>query len=133
MFPCRSIIELAVGSGQFAVGAFEDLEVWQRAARLSAELYKELQGLKDYGFRDQITRAGLSVASNIAEGMERATAADKRRFLVIAKGSCGELRTQSYIGIDIGYINREVGMRWIQETREMSAMLVGLIRSLNRR
>lgn len=133
MFRCRLIIELAVGSGQFAVGAFEDLEVWQRAARLSAELYKELQGLKDYGFRDQITRAGLSVASNIAEGMERATAADKQRFLVIAKGSCGELRTQSYIGIDIGYINREVGMRWIQETREMSAMLVGLIRSLNRR
>ena len=115
------------------MGAFEDLEVWQRAARLSAELYKELQGLKDYGFRDQITRAGLSVASNIAEGMERATAADKQRFLVFAKGSCGDLRTQSHIGIDIGYINREVGMRWIQETREMSAMLVGLIRSLNRR
>ena len=115
------------------MGAFEDLEVWQRAVKLSAALYKELQGLKDYGFRDQITRAGLSIASNIAEGMERATAADKQRLLVIAKGSCGELRTQCYIGIDIGYINRETGTRWIQETRELSAMLVGLIRSLNRR
>jgi four helix bundle protein len=115
------------------VGAFEDLEVWQRATKLSAELYKELQGLKDYGFRDQITRAGLSVASNIAEGMERSTAADKQRFLTIAKGSCGELRTQCYIGIDIGYVDREIGTHWIQETREISAMLVGLIRSLDRR
>jgi len=50
---------------------FEDLEVWKRAARLSAEIYKDMGNLKDFGFRDQVTRAGLSIPSNIAEGYER--------------------------------------------------------------
>lgn len=111
---------------------FEDLEVWKRAARLSADLYRYFAESRDYGFRDQITRAGLSISSNIAEGMERQTATDKARFLTIAKGSCGELRTQIYIGMEIDYIDREQGKRWIQETQELSAMLVGLSRSLKR-
>jgi len=55
---------------------FEDLEVWKRAARLSANIYKELARLKDYSFRDQITRSGLSVPSNIAEGFERGSILD---------------------------------------------------------
>lgn len=50
---------------------FEDLEVWKRAARLSSNLYKNLKDLRDFGFRDQITRSGLSIPSNIAEGFER--------------------------------------------------------------
>ncbi len=53
------------------VARFEELDVWKRSARLSAEIYKTLAELKDYGFRDQITRAGLSIPSNIAEGYER--------------------------------------------------------------
>ena len=84
----------------------------------------------DFGFKDQITRSGLSVPSNIAEGMTRGTAKDKRHFLLIAKGSCAELRTQIYIGIDIGYIEKASGNRWIQETREIAAMLSGLIGKL---
>lgn len=108
---------------------FEDLEVWKRSARLSAELYKELRELQDWGFRDQITRAGLSIPSNIAEGIERISAQDCIRFLEYAKGSCGELRTQVYIGIEINYIAKELGDRWVRETREISAMLVGLIRA----
>ncbi len=75
---------------------FEKLEVWKRSARLSAELYIEFRELKDFGFKDQITRAGLSVPSNIAEGMSRETEREKYRFLSIAKGSCAELRTQIY-------------------------------------
>jgi len=86
--------------------------------------------LKDYGFRDQITRSGLSIPSNIAEGMERISDKEKERFLDIAKASCAELRTQTYIGIDIGYIDIKVGNGWIKETREISAMLVGLIHSI---
>jgi four helix bundle protein len=109
---------------------FEKLQVWKRSARLSAELYKTLRDLRDFGFKDQITRSGLSVPSNIAEGMVRGTAKDKRRFLLIAKGSCAELRTQIYIGIDIGYIEKSSGSRWIQETREIAAMLSGLISKL---
>ena len=106
---------------------FEDLEVWRRAARLSAGLYKELQGLKDFGFRDQITRAGLSISSNIAEGFERQSNRECVAFLSYAKGSCGEVRSQVYVGLEIGYIGRERGADWIRETNEISSMLGALI------
>ncbi|TRO84034.1 four helix bundle protein [Trichloromonas acetexigens] len=108
---------------------FEDLEVWKRAARLSSNLYKNLKDLRDFGFRDQITRSGLSIPSNIAEGFERESNRECVRFLLYAKGSCGELRTQIYIGIDIGYIPKEAGLLWIKETKEVSAMLGGLIKT----
>ncbi len=108
---------------------FEDLEVWKRSARLSADIYKKLASLKDFGFKDQITRSGLSIPSNIAEGIERNSNKECVNFLQYAKGSCGELRTQMYIGVDIEYISDDVGKQWIKETQEVSAMLVGLIRT----
>ena len=95
------------------VKRFEDLDVWQRAAKLSVDIYKQLSDLKDFGFRDQITRAGLSISSNIAEGFERMSAKEKLTFLGYAKGSCGELRSQTYIGMDIGYIDKKVGQSLI--------------------
>ncbi len=61
---------------------FEDLEVWKRSARLSADIYKELRSLKDFGFKDQITRSGLSVPSNISEGFERESDRDCMKFLL---------------------------------------------------
>ena len=109
---------------------FEDLDVWKRSSRLCAELYKHFRDVKDFGFRDQITRSALSVPSNIAEGVERDSQKDFARFLQYAKGSCGELRTQIYIGIEIEYIKPETGKIWVQETREISAMLVGLLKSV---
>ena len=112
---------------------FEDLEVWKRAARLSANVYKETVVLKDLGFKDQLTRSGLSIPSNIAEGMERGSEKDGMKFLQYAKGSCGELRTQIYIGMDIGYIPEETGKAWLKETREISAMLMGLIKAKGKR
>ena len=113
--------------------AFEDLEVWKRSAALSAEIYLELKLLRDYGFKDQITRSGLSVPSNIAEGMERNYNKEKRQFLFIAKASCAELRTQTYIGMKIGYITAKKGKQWIQETKELSVMLTSLINSISQR
>lgn len=112
---------------------FEDLDVWKRATRLSAELYEGLSDLRDFGFRDQITRSGLSIPSNIAEGYERGTNKELANFLNYAKGSAGELRTQIYIGINIGYINRETGARWLKEAEEISRMLHGLIRTVRSR
>lgn len=111
---------------------FEDLEVWRRSARLSAELYKSFTDCKDFGFRDQITRSGFSIPSNIAEGSERNSKKDFIRFLHYTKGSYGELRTQIYIGIDIEYIEPIQGKSWLNETRELSAMLVGLISSIEK-
>lgn len=100
--------------------------------RLSADLYNELRNLKDFGFKDQITRSGLSIPSNIAEGIERNSDKETVNFLSYAKGSCGELRTQIYIGIDIGYIPKKIGPKWIEETRQISAMIVGLIKSISK-
>ncbi len=111
---------------------FEDLEVWKRSSRLCADLYKHFQNIKDFGFRDQITRSALSIPSNIAEGVERDSKKDFSRFLQYAIGSCGELRTQIYIGIEINYIEPAVGKKWIQETKELSAMLVGLRNSIRK-
>ncbi len=107
---------------------FEKLEVWRRSARLSAELFKAMRDLKDFGFKDQITRSGLSIPSNIAEGMSRRSSREKCRFLDIAKGSCAELRTQIYIGIDIGYVDSTKAKAWLVETREIASMLTGLMK-----
>ena len=112
---------------------FEDLDVWKRSARLSANIYKTLGKLKDYGFRDQICRSGLSIPSNIAEGMERDSPREFLQFLRYAKGSCGELRTQIYIGMDIGYVPKEAGQGWLNETRELSSMLVGLMKAIRKK
>jgi len=111
---------------------FEDMEVWRRGARLSADLYVAMRDCRDFGFRDQITRSGLSVASNIAEGCERNSDKEFARFLKIAKGSCGELRTQIYIGMEAGYVDAESGKRWIAECREISRMLHGFIETLTK-
>ncbi|WP_371375357.1 four helix bundle protein [Thalassotalea aquiviva] len=105
---------------------YEKLNVWQQSVHLSAVLYKYLKPLKDYGFKDQITRSGLSVASNIAEGMARYSIKEKAHFLAIAKGSCAELRTQIYIGIEIGYIEQAIGLTWLQNASSIDAMLTGL-------
>jgi len=110
---------------------FEDMDVWKKSSRLSVEIYRHLVDLKDFSFKDQITRSGLSIPSNIAEGFGRSTDKDKRNFLNYAKGSCAELRTQIYIGIEIGYISSEAGKSWIKETKNISSMLTGLMKYLS--
>ena len=105
---------------------FENLDVWKRSARLSLEIYKVTASLEDFGFRDQLTRSGLSVASNIADGMTRESVKEKKRFLDIARSSLSEARTQIYIGIDIGYLPKQQAQEWLVETRELSAMLNSL-------
>ena len=110
---------------------FEDMEVWKKSSRLSVLIYNELKGLSDYGFKDQITRSGLSIPSNIAEGLERESIKDKRKFLIYARGSCAELRTQTYIGMEIGYISKQAGVAWVNDAKEISAMLTGLMNNLH--
>lgn len=109
---------------------FEDMDVWKRSSRLSVSIYRELSELKDFSFKDQITRSSLSIPSNIAEGFGRESNKDKNNFLNYAKGSCAELRTQIYIGIEIGYIRKDPGKSWLQETKEISSMLSGLMNYL---
>ncbi len=110
---------------------FEDLKVWKRSARLCTEIYKQLADLKDFGFKDQISRSALSIASNIAEGYERDGAPDRAKFLGYAKGSCAELRTQLYIGMEIGYIPKDQGQTWVAETRDLSRMIYALRKTIS--
>ena len=111
---------------------FEDLEVWKKSAALSSEVYKYLSGLKDFDFRSQITRSGLSISSNIAEGYERESPKEVVNFLNYAKASCGELRSQIYIGMKIGYIDKEVGKTWVSESERISKMLYRLMEKLKK-
>ena len=106
---------------------FEKLEVWKMSANLSAEIYNYLSELKDYGFRDQITRSGLSIPSNIAEGYERDSLKEAVKFLKYSKGSAGELRTQIYIGMKNGYIEKAKGKEWLQDVFRITGMLKSLI------
>ena len=109
---------------------FEDLEVWKRAARLAVDVLKCVENIKLYALRDQMARAAISVPSNIAEGAERDSDREFARFLRIAKGSAGELRTQFYLGVKAGIINQDAATAPIKELKEIGAMLQGLIRSL---
>ncbi|HKJ70406.1 MAG TPA: four helix bundle protein [Gammaproteobacteria bacterium] len=113
-----------------AYQSFEDLEVWKRACRLAEQVYRALEGCRDFGLKDQMTRSSVSVASNIAEGVERGSAADSVRFLHIAKGSAAELRTQLYIAQRIALLEEAVAKNLIQECQEISAMLQNLSKYL---
>ena len=86
---------------------FEDLICFAKARELTKYIYKEFKDCKDYGFKDQITRASVSVMSNIAEGFERGTKQEFLNYLYIAKGSAGEVRAQLYVALDAGYLNLE--------------------------
>jgi len=86
---------------------FEDLICFQKARELTKSIYREFKDCRDYGFKDQITRASVSVLSNIAEGFERGTKNEFLNFLYIAKGSAGEVRAQLYVALDAGYLNLE--------------------------
>ncbi len=112
-----------------AYSSFEDLEVWKRACRLAVEVCRALETCKNYGLRDQMQRAAVSVPSNIAEGYERDSGPDFIRFLRIAKGSAAELRTQLYISAKLELLPQDALASFIAETRELGAMLQGLIRS----
>jgi len=88
---------------------FEELEIWKEAGVLVGKVYKITSKEKfsrDFGLRDQIQRASVSVMNNIAEGFEREGNAEFIRFLSISKGSVGEVRSLLYVAKDLGYINK---------------------------
>jgi four helix bundle protein len=115
-----------------AYGSFEDLEVWKRGCRLAVQIYKVLIDCKDYGLKDQMTRAAVSISSNISEGAERDSKKEYIRFLHIAKGSAAELRTQVYIARQIGVINGEIQKELVEELKVISSMLHALIKSIKK-
>ena len=108
---------------------FEDLEVWKVSVALNISMYKETQKLRDYGFKDQITRSALSIPSNIAEGFDRESNKETIHFLSIAKASCAELRTQIIIGHGAAFLSNKFSVYAKNETLKISTMLKALIRA----
>jgi four helix bundle protein len=113
-----------------AYQSFEDLDVWQRGCRLSVAIYNAFDRCRMFSLKDQIERAGLSIPSNIAEGAERGSTKDFAHFLNYSKGSCRELRTQLYIARKLKAVAKSDFEKLIAETKEISAMLQGLRRSV---
>ena len=115
-----------------AYKSFEDLEVWQRACRLAVEIFEEFRSSDFVNLKNQIERSALSIPSNIAEGAERGGAKEFSQFLKIAKGSCGELRTQLYIATKLKTLESHKSKSLIAESKEISAMLEGLRKSITK-
>ena len=115
------------------VERFEDLVIWQQARRLSKEVY-EITRLGDFRydsrFVQQIRAAVGSIMDNIAEGFERDGNKEFVQFLYIAKGSCGEVRSQIYRAFDAGFINEETFTRMLNETLSLHKGIVNIIKSL---
>ena len=110
---------------------YEKLKVWQKAINLAKHIYKltnEVPFNKDFGLKDQLRRSAVSISSNIAEGDELDTDKQAVRHFYISKGSAAELATQLIISREIGYISAENTFA-LKECKEISAMLMGLIKS----
>jgi four helix bundle protein len=117
------------------VERFEDLIAWQKARVLAREIYlitRQPIMSKDYGLSGQMQRAAVSVMSNIAEGFERANRNEFHHFLVIAKASCAEIRSQLYLAFDVGYIDEVKFKELKQLTEEVGRIVGGLRASIDR-
>jgi four helix bundle protein len=98
---------------------FEDLAIWQMARGIVKQIYSGFRKSKDFGFRDQITRAGVSVMNNISEGFCRNSDAEFKQFLNIAKGSIGEVKNMYYIDEDLNYITTEEALKRRDKSRQL--------------
>ncbi len=115
---------------------FEDFSAWQRARELTREVYEATSFgnfARDFGLKDQIRRAAVSIMSNIAEGFERGRASEFHQFLSIAKGSCAELRSQLYVALDADYLTPERFEQLMAEAAETGQIIGGLRVSVERR
>ena len=112
---------------------FEDIESWKSARKLTKQIYQITSAgefTRDFGLREQIRRAAVSVLSNIAEGFERGGDQEFIQFLSIAKGSCGEVRAQLYVALDQGYISQERFDTLSKIATEVGQLIFGLMKYL---
>jgi len=109
---------------------FEDIISWQKGTELSVIIYDVFRSNRDYGFKDQIQRASVSVSNNIAEGYERQSNKEFSKFLYIAKGSAGEVRSMLNIALKLKYISKNQFDDLQSRCIEISRLISGLIKSI---
>lgn len=112
------------------INSFEDIVCWQRSRVLACKIYAVFKTSRDVAFKDQIQRAAVSVMNNIAEGYERQSNKDFRKFLFIAKGSCAEVRSMLHLALDLRYVQEPEFASMKRESEEISMMLSGFIKTL---
>ncbi|MBD2409532.1 four helix bundle protein [Nostoc calcicola FACHB-389] len=116
------------------IETFEDLKVWQKGIDLVKQIYirtKEGELSKDFGLRDQLRRASVSIPTNIAEGFERYSRKEYLNFLNIAKGSAGEVRSLLRVALEVGYLDQPTYTQLSNQAIELSRMLSNQIQSIN--
>ena len=117
------------------INRFEDMEIWKLARSLNQTIYEvSMKGAfgRDFGLRNQIRRASISVASNIAEGFESQSNASFIRFLTIARGSSAEVRAQLYLAADLNYLSASACKSLIAQTETISHQISAFIKYLKR-
>lgn len=113
---------------------FEDIEVWKLSRKFVSTIYSITNNVKfskDYGLRDQLRRASISIMSNISEGFERKGKKEFIHFLYLSKGSAGEIRSQSYASLDLQYINKSEFDKLFSDVESISKSLSGFIKYLS--
>ena len=110
---------------------FEDIIAWQKAKELTVLVYRLFEHSKDFGFKDQIQRASVSIMNNIAEGFERKSNKEFVYFLYVAKGSCGEVRSMLILAKALHKISDTDYQHLFSQAEEISMILSGLIKKLN--
>ncbi|MFT7114304.1 MAG: four helix bundle protein [Candidatus Azotimanducaceae bacterium] len=109
---------------------FEDVISWKKSQDLAVEIYQCFSELKDYGFKDQICRAVVSISNNIAEGFNRKSNADFSRFLYYSLSSNSETQSMLYLSERLGYLKPKYAENLRNESKEISRIITGLIKSL---
>ena len=109
---------------------FEELDIWIRAREMVKYVYTVTKPMTDRSFRDQLQRAAISVMNNIAEGREAGSAKLFRRYLGIAKASCGEVRSMFYAAQDLGFTTPIKSMEAIDRATQLSKMIAGFTKTL---
>jgi four helix bundle protein len=109
---------------------FEDILAWQKAKELALAIYRSFELVHDFGFRDQLQRAAVSTMNNIAEGFERRGDREFKKFLYIAKGSCGEIRSMLHLASELKYLSKNEVKNIYDLSLEVSRLISGFIKKL---
>ncbi len=109
---------------------FEDIIAWQKSQDFAVEIYSSFKESKDWDFRNQICRATVSISNNIAEGFDRSSNADFKRFLYMSLASCSEVKSMLILAKRLEYLNEKTSKTLILQSEEISKIINGFIKSL---
>lgn len=112
---------------------FEEIKSWKKSRELTKQIYEITSHgdfKRDFGLKDQLRKASVSILSNIAEGFERGGDQEFLQFLAVAKGSCGEVRAQLYVALDQGYVPRDKFQTLTALAAEISGLLSAFMKYL---